>query len=127
MKKKQNQKSPAHELYISPLFRLSLKYAQKQNPDAIYILSAKHGLLDLNETIEPYEESLVKKKKNEIIEWGLRTKSQLESKSDLQNDEFIFLSGEKYQQGLRPYLSHVSDPLHGKGLGKRLKFLKEAI
>ena len=47
--KKLNYGAKAKDLYISPLFKYSLAYARKLNPDMIYILSAKHRLVDLNE------------------------------------------------------------------------------
>lgn len=48
----------ASEMYLpSPRFKLAYDYAKK-NADLVYILSAKHGLLHENETIEPYNETL---------------------------------------------------------------------
>jgi len=47
--KKSAHKSKAKNLYISTLFRLSLAYAKKLKPDKIFILSAKYGLLNLND------------------------------------------------------------------------------
>lgn len=38
-------------LYTSPLFTYALAYAEALHPDAIYILSAKHGLVGLDEVI----------------------------------------------------------------------------
>ena len=45
----------AKDLYISSLFRLSQRYAQTLGAEKIFILSAKHGLLGLNDVIEPYD------------------------------------------------------------------------
>ena len=53
--KKLPHPASAQDLYVSPLFRLNLQYARKLQPDAIYILSAKHGLLDLDTEVEPYD------------------------------------------------------------------------
>lgn len=58
--KKLSHPASAQDLYTSPLFRLNLKYARRLAPDAIYILSAMHGLLDLNTEIEPYNINLNK-------------------------------------------------------------------
>jgi len=44
VKRKLPHRVPAKDLYISQLFKLSFAYAQRLRPDAIYILSAKHGL-----------------------------------------------------------------------------------
>ena len=45
--KKLDHSAKARDMYISPLFKLSLKYAQKLNPDKIFILSAKYHLLPI--------------------------------------------------------------------------------
>lgn len=127
VKKKQPIAAKARELYISPLFKLSLAYAKKQMPDAIYILSAKYGLVELDQVVEPYEQTLIGKNKQIIKEWGEKVKSQLEKKANLREDQFVFLAGEKYQQALHPHISNDENPLKGLGLGKRLKFLKEQI
>ena len=50
--KKLLHKSMAQDLYVSPLFQKNLQYAKSLNSDKIFILSAKYGLLKLNEEIE---------------------------------------------------------------------------
>lgn len=55
---KLSQHAKPKELYVSTLFKLNLKYAEKLEPDEIFILSAKHGLLSLDQQIEPYEQTL---------------------------------------------------------------------
>lgn len=56
---KLDRPAPASELYTGPLFTDALGYAQDQLElgrfDAIRILSAKHGLLRLDQVIEPYD------------------------------------------------------------------------
>ena len=47
--KKRPFKSKAKDLYISTLFTKSLAYAHTLNPDKIYIISALHHLLDLEQ------------------------------------------------------------------------------
>ena len=42
-------------MYISPLFQKMMAYAERLNPKGIFILSAKYGLLNPNDIIEPYE------------------------------------------------------------------------
>ena len=62
--KKGDKKAKAKDLYRSPLFRSSLSYAYRQNPDKIFILSALHHLLDLEKEIEPYNVTLSNVPKN---------------------------------------------------------------
>ena len=47
--KKGDLKTKAEELYKSPLFKSSLAFAKNLNPDKIFILSALHHLLELDE------------------------------------------------------------------------------
>ena len=125
--RKLNNKAKTKELYNSVLFKYNLKYAQSLNPDEIFILSAKHGLLSLDDEISPYNETLNTMKDNEIKEWGLKVLEKLRDKIDLRNDEIIFLAGEKYRRYLIPSISNYKIPLQGLGIGKQLKFLKENI
>ena len=58
IKSKQPVTSRAENPYTSTLFRKSLAYARSLKPDHIFILSAKHGVLRLEDKIEPYEQTL---------------------------------------------------------------------
>ncbi len=91
--KKLNHKSRAMDLYISPLFKKNIQYGKKSNPDKIFILSAKYGLVDLEEEIEPYDKTLNKMSTEEIKEWSYSVLEQLKRVSLLEKDEFTFLAG----------------------------------
>jgi len=125
--KKLCQKSKAQDLYVSPLFQKSLQYAKSLNPDKIFILSAKYGLLRLDEEIEPYDKTLNKMVLNEIKEWANSVINQLQIISDLNNDEFVFLAGNNYRKFLLPHIKNYKIPMHGLGIGKQLKWLTEKI
>lgn len=125
--KKLTEPAPAEELYTSPLFKASLAYARSLEPDAIYVLSAKYGLLPLSETIPPYEETLNTKPAGEVQLWADMVREQLFRVSDFEKDTFIFLAGDTYRKYLVPHLSHVEIPLKGRGIGKQLQFLKSAL
>lgn len=49
--------APACELYTSPLFKMSLRYLEARC-DVVYVVSAKHGLVELTTVLEPYDEKL---------------------------------------------------------------------
>jgi cytoplasmic iron level regulating protein YaaA (DUF328/UPF0246 family) len=123
--KKLNHKARACELYISPLFKFNLKYANKFNPDKIFILSAKYGLVKLDDEIQTYNQTLNKMKKEDIEKWSENVLEKLNSLTDLGKDEFIFLAGERYRRFIIPKISNYQIPLKGLGIGKQLKFLKE--
>ena len=121
--KKLERKSTAESLYISSLFKKNLTYAKSLKPNEIYILSAKYGLLKLTDEIEPYDKTLNNMRSNDIKEWSKTVLTQLKSVSNLQNDEFTFLAGEKYRKFLIPELSKVKIPMKGLKIGKQLQWL----
>ena len=133
--KKGNKKTKAKDLYISQLFKSSLNYANKQNPDKIFILSALHHLLDIDKVIKPYNVTLsnVPKSKrkpglkilssSEKKEWGKKVIEQLSEHADLKNDEFIVLAGDEYIKPIVNSISNLSNPLKGLRQGERVKFL----
>jgi len=125
--KKLKEKARAKDLYISSLFKSSLEYAYSLNPDKIFILSAKYGLLNLKQEIEPYNSTLNSMKDEEVEAWAERILEQLRQEANLQEDEFIFLAGENYRKHLVPEIKNYKIPLQGLGIGKQLKFLKESL
>jgi len=134
---KGDKKAKSKDLYKSQLFKSSLAYANKLNPDKLFILSALHHLLDLHTKIEPYNVTLsyVPKAKrkaglkilnsNEKKEWGKKVIEQLSKQADLKNDNFIVLAGREYIKPIIENIAHHTNPLKGLNFGKRLKFLKD--
>ncbi len=115
----------AKDMYISPLFNGSYAYAKKLGAEKVYILSAKHGLLDENKIIEPYNETLLKKSKQELISWANNVCSELNIVADPQTDKYIILAGAVYRKYLIPHLSNYIIPMENVGsIGKQLAFLK---
>ena len=125
MSQKLPHKAKARFLYTSPLFKKSLSYAQSLNPDAIYILSAKYGLVELDQEIEPYDLTLNHMSADQIKTWAARVLAQLSEKADLRQDHFIFLAGQKYRQYLLPKIKSYEIPLEGLPIGKQLQFLSK--
>jgi len=121
---KLSQRAKAKELYVSTLFKLNLKYAEKLEPDEIFILSAKHGLLSLDQQIEPYEQTLNNMRSGEVKEWASRVFKQISEVCSIDDTEFIFLAGDKYRKYLLPYLKNSLIPLKGLRIGEQLQKLK---
>lgn len=90
----------AQELYCSPLFKISLKSANTFNPDGIFILSAKHHLLDLNKEISYYDCTLKNMKADDRRRWAGTVLAELGGKFNLKEDDFIFLTGQNYYKDL---------------------------
>jgi len=121
--KKLSHTSKARELYISPLFKLNLKYAEQLVPDEVFILSAQYGLLPLDKQVEPYEKTLNNMRSKEIKEWAITVLKQIENIYDLSETEFTFLAGEKYRKFLLPQMKHIQIPLKGLRIGQQLQKL----
>ena len=127
VKKKLNHRAKAKDLYSSSLFSKSFKYVVSLNPDVIYILSAKYGLLELEDEIDTYNETLNGKRKSELIEWSNNIILELEKRIDLINDKIIILAGKNYYKYLIPHFKNYELSLEGLPLGKRMSFLNEMI
>ncbi len=139
--KKRNVKSKAKDLYKGPLFTNSLAYGQALKPDKIYILSAKHHLLNLEEEVEPYDMTLsyvspnkrAQKPKLKVLTveetklWGERVIEQLRKVANLEDDKFIILAGQSYIKPLNSSLTNIEEPLKGVVQGKRPAKLKDLI
>ncbi|MCF8223727.1 MAG: hypothetical protein K9J25_11310 [Bacteroidales bacterium] len=127
VKKKRGKRSKAEELYISPFFKKNLAYAKSLKPDKIFILSAKYGLLNLHDEIDPYEMTLNAFSSGEIKEWAERTLKQLEKEASLSHDRFIILAGENYRKYLLPAMRNYDIPMEGLSIGRQLQYLNKAI
>ncbi|MEM5528012.1 DUF6884 domain-containing protein [Gammaproteobacteria bacterium AS21] len=127
VKSKRLEKSEAEILYTSTLFKSNLAYAKKIGSDEIYILSALHGLLKLDDKIEPYEKTLNKMLKADREEWSKKVVSQLEELHIIENTNFIILAGVKYREYILPHLNEYSIPFKGLRFGEQLSKLKELI
>ncbi len=124
VKTKRQCRAKARDLYISSLFKLNYRYAQSLNPDAIYVLSAKYNLVDIEKEIDPYELTLKTMSAQKVKAWAVVTLRQLKVVSDFENDKFVFLAGEKYRKYLLPFISNYEIPLEGLGIGKQMAWLK---
>jgi len=124
-KSKNKGEYKAKDLYSSPLFKKSYQYAKSLNPDNIYILSAKYGLLELDDIISDYEETLNSKSDRHIKQWSYNVCKQLESKGVCYNEDIIFLTGENYHKYIKLKFRNKKIPLQGLALGQRLQRLNQ--
>ena len=125
--KKLSNPVKASDLYVSSLFKKNLAYAKKINPDKIYILSAKYGLLSLDQVISPYNVTLNTMKNIEIKKWSEKVLVDLKKVANLETDEIIFLAGIKYRKYLIPNIKNFKIPMEGLSIGKQLRWLKAKI
>ena len=66
----------------------------------VFILSAKCGILKSDEIIEPYNETLNTKTREEQRKWAEKVLHQIKKECDINLDTFIFLAGKKYYRDL---------------------------
>lgn len=126
--RKLDHAAPAASIYASQLFKLNLAYARSLEPDAIYILSAKHGLLELDRVIEPYEVTLNGMPKAELQAWASSVRAALvHAGASLGSDRFTFLAGRNYRMFLADQMAHAHVPMEGLGIGQQLGFLTRAV
>ena len=124
VKTKQNFPCKAREMYISPLFKKTLAFAEK-HADRVFILSAKYGLLQLEDKIAPYEKTLKNATEHEKKRWAyLVYKKFLEIGGNL-NEPCLFLCGIDYRKYLVPKFPNARIPLKGLSFGNQLRWLKE--
>ena len=96
---------------VSSKFKKSLTYAKIISTD-IYIISTKHGLLSLDTVVEPYNETLIGKPKEEKQKWGSMVVTQIKEFFDIESTRFIILAGKDYYEPLLPHL-YCKIPLCG--------------
>ena len=124
---KLHNKAKAQDLYISTLFKLNLQFAKKIKPDKTFILSAKYGLLGLDDEIEPYNLTLNNMSAKDRKFWADGVIKQLRSETDLKNDHFVILAGDRYRKYLISELVLYEIPLKGLPIGKQLQYLKRHL
>lgn len=126
-KTKANEVMPAAALYTSPLFKKSL-LAAVDIADKVYILSAEHGVLALEDPVAPYDTTLKNMRREARLAWGSRVGGQL---ADVLRpcDTAIMLCGEEYLAPIRPRLIEIGVslevPLDTLSFGVRLQRLSQ--
>jgi len=119
--------APAARLYSSTLFQMSLRYLLR-TCSRVYVLSAKHGLVNLDDVLEPYDLQLTKLSLVEQRRWGMRVVSEL-ARDNASRENMVALAGMPYIRALRlwlPYGWYMNDPLQGMQIGQRLAWLSRA-
>lgn len=129
-KDKADHPAPARELYRGRLFKLALRYALSF-ADETFILSARHGLVRLDEELAPYNVSMSQLRLAERAVWGEQTANRLDAALPDLPLAIIGLAGRLYLGPLWPHCTlrgwAVHEPLHGLGVGKRLAWLARGL
>jgi hypothetical protein len=107
--KKLPSAAPAKDLYQGTRFQLSYRFAQQQHPDAIYLLSPKHGLVEPDTVLEPYDETLAQASPERVSEWARQIIRELKSR-ETNGTAYTILGPAEYCSALAPAL-HANIPL----------------
>lgn len=127
----------ARHLYTSPLFQLSRAYAE-QRCSQVYVLSAFHGLVELDRVIAPYDRRLPSGKRDRML-WGEHAASCIAARHN-SDEPIMILAGVDYAHPLtvglrtlfgyrdgayRGWTGEITEPLAGMQIGERLRWLSE--
>ena len=127
--KKLSHPAEARDLYVSSLFAKSRGFSERYC-DLWFILSAKYGLVEPTQIIQPYEETLNTKSRRARNEWAELVWASLRPKLK-PGDRVTVLAGAKYREALVPriqeYGSHVDVPMTGLGIGRQLQWLTRQL
>jgi hypothetical protein len=132
VKSKLPRAAAAKDLYTSALFR-GARCAVERSCDRWFILSALHGLVQPEQVLEPYEQTLTTASTSERTRWAERVMDQIDATlgADLSEHTFEAHAGRAYLvfgllAGLEARGATVEEPLVGMALGSRLSFYKSA-
>lgn len=128
VKTKNNVPCKAHEMYQSDLFKKSLAYALTlTDRNKIFILSAKYGVLRLDDEIEPYNLTLNNMNKTAQKRWAYRCFKQSEALKVNFDEKTVFLCGRNYRKYYSQLFKDYEIPLQGISFGNQLKFYKARL
>lgn len=131
VKGKRSRPAPARELYMSALF-LGRRAFVEATCERWFILSAKHGLVDPDDVLEPYDQTLKDASEAHRRQWSARVLNQLErSLPDLHGVIFEAHAGAAYlDHGLAAALEArgavIERPTARLSFGRQLAFYKSA-
>lgn len=133
--RKRSTAAPARALYNSPLFQKSLAYTEARC-EHVYILSALHHLVPLEQFLAPYDRRLGTTKRERRI-WGLITTTMLKAQHGRTSHDLLILAGQDYVDAMTQHIAswwpestwraHVHLPLEGLQVGERLRWLNAQL
>jgi hypothetical protein len=117
----------ARELYCSDWFTKARAYVEGQKGRWL-ILSAKHGVVEPDQVLAPYEETLYEKTAMERRTWAESVSASLKRRV-ARGDRVILLAGAVYREHLVPLLKdygcEIEVPMRGLGIGQQKAWLKQ--
>ncbi len=101
---KLSRPAPARDLYASPLFRLASRYCAA-TCDSWFILSARHGLVEPERVLHPYDQTLRGLGRAGRRVWASRVVRRLRHRGLLgAGYRFLLHAGRDYAEPLAEYI-----------------------
>lgn len=126
VKEKAAQPMPAADLYRSVWFRKARAFVEAKHAPWL-ILSALHGVVDPEDVIAPYEQTLMTMRAAERRAWGERVVTQLLERSYEDGGRVVILAGAMYREPISRWLGdRASVPMRGLAIGEQLAWLTNA-
>ena len=126
--KKRATPARARDLYKSELFRRARAYVETTGCPW-FILSAKHGLVDPDEVVAPYEQTLNTMRVAERRKWAEKVQAQMDERLPAA-ERIIIFAGKRYREFLMPYLrrraAKVEVPMGSLRIGEQLSWLAQS-
>lgn len=124
-------RAQALQLYTGTLFRKAVDFALATH-DEVFALSAKHGLVGLEDELEPYDATLHDLTPGEYSAWGKRVVEALVERMGGVPCAVTVLAGAMYADAIRSGLRRpgwpvAKYPLTGLGIGERMAWLTAAL
>jgi hypothetical protein len=122
---KLDRSAPARELYCSPLFRAARAYAE-QRYGAGRWLSARHGVVEPDALLEPYDLALQSLGANDRRHWSERVAADLARRFPPSTIYWLH-AGALYRKALARAFANSRAPLAGLRIGQQLAWYRNAI
>lgn len=118
----------ARYLYTGPLFTDALAHALAHGFNPIVVLSAKHGIVDLEQEIDPYDLRLADLTRAEQIALGERARASLRTLAGGGPADLTIFAGRPYYYLVGPLADEgwtLHDPLDRLRTGERRRWFAE--
>lgn len=126
---KLEEPAPAQQLYTSQLFRSALAVAERRH-DVVYVISAKHELVALDQVVAPYDLTMGEVAKEWRAVWGVRVWGSIQSRHREGDLQIYIYAGKDYARPIRRAAMHRAtfhEPLAKMQIGQRLSWLREQL
>jgi hypothetical protein len=119
-------RSTARELYTGHLFQKAVAWAE-QHRYRWFIISALHGLVTADQTLQPYNFTIKELRKPERESWAYRAISCQLSKYAPSGSHAFLIMPEPYRRHIQTTLRErgitYENPVEGMGIGQQMKWL----